>query len=65
MERREYKPLTIPRLSWNKKTLSDRVGELVAQPLEPGFGITLGNALRRALLGVLKALQLRRLSLKV
>lgn len=26
-------------------------GEVVAQPLEPGFGVTLGNALRRVLLG--------------
>lgn len=51
MDKKEYKPLTIPRLSWNKKMLSDTYGELVAQPLEPGFGVTLGNALRRVLLG--------------
>ena len=51
MDKKEYKPLTIPLLSWNKKTLSDTFGELIAQPLEPGFGITLGNALRRVLLG--------------
>lgn len=51
MDKREYKPLTVPRLSWNKKTLTDMYGELVAQPLEPGFGTTLGNALRRILLG--------------
>jgi len=51
MEKKEYKPLTIPKLSWNKKTLSETHGELVAQPLEPGFGMTLGNAMRRALLG--------------
>lgn len=49
--KKEYKPLTIPRLTWNKKALSERYGELVAQPLEPGFGITLGNAIRRVLLG--------------
>ncbi|MDP3889461.1 MAG: DNA-directed RNA polymerase subunit alpha [bacterium] len=48
---KEYKSLTIPKLTWEKKTLSDYYGELVAQPLEPGFGITLGNALRRSLLG--------------
>lgn len=48
---REHRPLTIPRLSWEKKTLTDAYGELIAQPLEPGFGITLGNALRRILLG--------------
>jgi len=51
MDKKEYKPLTIPRLSWNKKVMSATLGELVAQPLEPGFGITLGNALRRILLG--------------
>ncbi len=51
MNRREYQPLTIPRLVWDKNTITEEYGELVAQPLEPGFGITLGNALRRVLLG--------------
>jgi DNA-directed RNA polymerase subunit alpha len=51
MEKKEYRPLTIPKLAWNTKNLRDTYGELVAQPLEPGFGITLGNALRRILLG--------------
>ena len=51
MDRKEYKPLTIPRLQWNSETITSTFGELVAQPLEPGFGITLGNALRRVLLG--------------
>lgn len=54
MNTKEYQPLTIPRLTWNKKTLTDVYGELVAQPLEPGFGITLGNALRRILLGAVE-----------
>lgn len=49
MEKKEYKPLTIPKLHWNKKELTPTYGELIAQPLEPGFGITLGNALRRIL----------------
>src|SRR5204863_8164611 len=47
---REYKPLIIPQLKWEKKTLSETCGELVVQPLEPGFGITIGNSLRRILL---------------
>lgn len=47
----EYRPLTIPKVQWNKKSLTANYGELVAQPLEPGFGITFGNALRRVLLG--------------
>ncbi len=51
---KEYQSLTIPRLTWNKKSLTDTFGELVAQPLEPGFGHTLGNALRRVLLGAVE-----------
>lgn len=50
----EYRPLTIPKVQWNKKNLTETYGELVAQPLEPGFGITLGNALRRVLLGAIE-----------
>jgi DNA-directed RNA polymerase subunit alpha len=45
-----YKPLILPKLSWNKQVSSPTYGELVVQPLEPGFGITLGNALRRVML---------------
>ena len=51
MTKKEYKPLTIPKVTWNKKELTDTCGEIVAEPLETGFGITLGNALRRILLG--------------
>ncbi len=50
MESKEYTLLTIPTISWEKKVLTKTYGELIAQPLEPGFGITLGNALRRVLL---------------
>ncbi len=50
MSRRNYQPLTLPTLSWEKKDDSNNYAELVAQPLEPGFGITLGNAMRRTLL---------------
>ncbi len=45
-----YRSLTLPKIAWNKDLSSDTVGELVIQPLEPGFGITLGNALRRVAL---------------
>lgn len=51
MVKKTYQPLTIPRITWVKETLRNNYGELIAQPLEPGFGITLGNALRRILLG--------------
>jgi DNA-directed RNA polymerase subunit alpha len=51
MNKKEYQPLIIPRVAWNKESLTSTYGELTVQPLEPGFGITLGNALRRILLG--------------
>jgi len=54
MNNKEYRPITIPRLVWEKKTLTDSYGELIAQPLEPGFGITMGNAIRRVLLGAVE-----------
>jgi DNA-directed RNA polymerase subunit alpha len=54
MSQMEYKPLTLPRLKWDKNTLNNTYGEIVAQPLEPGFGITLGNALRRVLLAAVE-----------
>ena len=34
----------------DESTLTDSYGKFVLQPLERGFGITLGNALRRVLL---------------
>jgi len=54
VDKKEYQPLIIPKLSWDKKSISEKYGELTAQPLEPGFGTTLGNALRRALLGAVE-----------
>jgi DNA-directed RNA polymerase subunit alpha len=50
MQRKIYRPLTLPKLNWEKSTSSDMFGELVVQPLESGFGVTLGNALRRVML---------------
>ncbi len=54
MQKKEYQSLTIPQLAWNKQTLSATFGELVVEPLEPGFGTTMGNALRRTLLGAVE-----------
>lgn len=51
MNTREWQPLTIPRVAWNKETVTATFGECIAEPLAPGFGITIGNALRRVLLG--------------
>ena len=49
-----YKPLILPKLCWDKNSMTQTFGALVAQPLEPGFGVTLGNALRRSLLGAIE-----------
>jgi DNA-directed RNA polymerase subunit alpha len=38
----------------NIETLTDRYGQFIAQPLERGWGITLGNALRRSLLSFIE-----------
>ena len=54
MSKSMYKPLTIPILGWDKKSMSSTFGRLTAQPLESGFGVTLGNALRRSLLGAIE-----------
>ena len=50
MQEKTYKPLTLPKLNWNTDVSSAKLGELIVQPLESGFGITLGNALRRVML---------------
>jgi DNA-directed RNA polymerase subunit alpha len=49
-----YKQLTIPKLNWDKQTFTNTNATLIAQPLEPGFGITIGNALRRVLLSAIE-----------
>lgn len=51
VDKKEYQPLKIPRIAWSKESLTATHGQLIAQPLEAGFGLTLGNALRRVLLG--------------
>lgn len=50
MQERKYKELIIPSLQWDTAKSSDHFGHLVVEPLEPGFGVTLGNALRRIML---------------
>ena len=37
-------------IHFDEETLTDTYGKLIAEPLERGFGTTLGNALRRVLL---------------
>ena len=43
--------LLVPKIECTEQT--DNFGRFVAEPLEKGFGITLGNSLRRVLLGYL------------
>jgi DNA-directed RNA polymerase subunit alpha len=48
---KNWKALIKPkRLEIDEETLTDYYGKFVAEPLERGFGITLGNSLRRILL---------------
>lgn len=47
----KVKALTMPKnVELENDSLTDRYGRFVVQPLERGFGVTLGNALRRVLL---------------
>ncbi len=51
MDHLELKPLIKPRrLIADLATLTDRFGRFYAEPFERGFGVTLGNSLRRVLL---------------
>lgn len=51
----KWKGLEIPRkLQWDEETLSPTYGKLVVEPLERGYGVTIGNSLRRVLLSSLR-----------
>jgi DNA-directed RNA polymerase subunit alpha len=52
---KNWRDLIKPRgLTVDQETLSNTYGKFVAEPLERGFGITLGNSLRRVLLSSLQ-----------
>jgi DNA-directed RNA polymerase subunit alpha len=52
---KNWRDLIKPRgLSVDQDSLTDKYGKFVAEPLERGFGITLGNSLRRVLLSSLQ-----------
>jgi DNA-directed RNA polymerase subunit alpha len=47
----KYKPVVMPgRVRVDQDTVNERYGRFVVEPLERGFGTTLGNSLRRVLL---------------
>jgi len=51
----KWKNLRMPdEIVWNTETMTGRYGELIAEPLERGYGVTIGNALRRVLLSSLQ-----------
>lgn len=55
MVERNWTDLIKPKkMAVDDKTLTDRYGKFVIEPLEKGFGITLGNSLRRVLLSSLQ-----------
>ncbi len=41
---------------WEKETYRDNYGKIVIEPLERGYGVTLGNALRRVLLSSIEGI---------
>src|SRR6266852_1168382 len=45
------------RLAADSETLTDRYGRFSAQPFERGFGTTVGNSLRRALLSSIESVE--------
>jgi len=52
---KNWRDLIKPRgIQVDQESLSDTYGKFVAEPLERGFGLTLGNALRRVLLSSLQ-----------
>ncbi len=49
------KGLQLPeKIRFDEETLTDIYGKLIAEPLERGYGVTLGNSLRRVLLSSLE-----------
>lgn len=43
-----------PKIKWGKETLTNEYGEFTLEPLERGYGHSIGNSLRRVLLSSLK-----------
>ena len=51
----KWKNLRMPdAVIWDRGTMTESYGRLTAEPLERGYGITIGNSLRRALLSSLQ-----------
>ncbi|HXK44777.1 MAG TPA: DNA-directed RNA polymerase subunit alpha, partial [bacterium] len=50
MEEKSIEFLYPEKIAWEKGTYKSNYGQLIVEPLEKGFGVTVGNALRRVLL---------------
>src|ERR1044071_7306712 len=51
----KWRGLELPnRLTCERDTLTDTYGKFIAEPFERGFGVTIGNSLRRILLSSLE-----------
>jgi DNA-directed RNA polymerase subunit alpha len=51
----KWKNLNMPKaIVWDRETMTPSYGKLVAEPLERGYGVTIGNSLRRILLSSLQ-----------
>lgn len=51
----KWKNVRMPdEIVWARETMTGTYGKLIAEPLERGYGVTIGNSLRRALLSSLQ-----------
>jgi len=61
----KWRGLELPyRLQSDRETLSDTYGRFVAEPFERGFGVTIGNSLRRVLLSSLEGSSVTRVKIQ-
>jgi len=60
----DFKSVIMPsRMECEEETHSDRYGKFIVEPLERGYGITLGNSLRRVLLSSIRGTALRQVKI--
>ena len=61
----KWRGLELPnRLSCQRETLTDTYGKFFAEPFERGFGVTVGNSLRRILLSSLEGSAVTRVKIQ-
>src|SRR5437588_1244992 len=61
----KWRGLELPnRVSSDRETLSDTYGKFYAEPFERGFGVTVGNSLRRILLSTLEGSAVTRVKIQ-